>query len=182
MVIFDRDGNYLSSWGNGSFEFAHGIHIADDIVYVTDRNSSVCIMYTLDGKPIQMLGRHGVHSDPGCEVPAQLWPSAARPPAPGGGRRPPASLAAGTGAAPGFEEALDVLADRLDHWLGVGDFAAVRAAWLARASHLGQRIEARLPHQTLSGILEDVDAEGALVLRTPNGTRRITAADIHFPE
>ena len=84
--------------------------------------------------------------------------------------------------APGFEDALDVLADRLDHWLGVGDFAAVRAAWLARASHLGQRIEARLPNQTLSGIFEDVDAEGALVLRTPNGTRRIAAADIHFPE
>ncbi len=97
-------------------------------------------------------------------------------------RWPPTSLAAETGTAPGFEEALDVLADRLDRWLGVGDFAAVRAAWLARASHLGQRIEARLPNQTLSGIFEDVDAEGALVLRTPNGTRRIAAADIHFPE
>ena len=79
MVIFDRDGTFLSSWGNGSFEFAHGIHIADDIVYVTDRNSSVCIMYTLDGKPIQMLGRHGVHSDTGCEVPAELVPRAAGP-------------------------------------------------------------------------------------------------------
>ena len=49
------------SWGNGSvYLFAHGIsYSADDIVYVTDRDSSVCIMYTLDGKPIQMLGRHG---------------------------------------------------------------------------------------------------------------------------
>ncbi len=103
-------------------------------------------------------------------------------PDPAESRWPPTSLLAETGAAPDFEEALDVLADRLDHWLGVGDFAAVRAAWLARASHLGQRIEARLPHQTLTGIFEDVDAEGALVLRTPNGTRRIAAADIHFPE
>src|SRR3989454_5758608 len=48
IVIFDRDGKYLSSWGNGGFLFAHGIHIANDIVYLTDRDSSVCLMYTLD--------------------------------------------------------------------------------------------------------------------------------------
>jgi len=103
-------------------------------------------------------------------------------PEPATSRWPPTSLVAETGRAPGIEEALLVLADRLDHWLGIGDFATIRAAWLARASHLGQRIEARLPNQTLTGIFEDVDAEGALVLRTPNGTRRIAAADIHFPE
>ena len=79
VMVFDRDGNLLSSWGNGSFEFAHGIHIADDTIYVTDRNSSVCIMYTLDGKPIQMLGRHGIHSDTGCENPGDLVPRAAGP-------------------------------------------------------------------------------------------------------
>jgi hypothetical protein len=27
-----------------------------------------------------------------------------------------------------------------------------------------------------------VDVDGALVLRTPDGIRRISAADIHFPE
>ena len=79
VLIFDRDGNLTDSWGNGSFEFSHGIHIADDVVYVTDRNTSVCIMYTLDGKPIQMLGRHGVHSDTGCENPGDLVPRAAGP-------------------------------------------------------------------------------------------------------
>ncbi len=103
-------------------------------------------------------------------------------PDPAASRWPPTSLLAETGRAPGIEEALLVLADRLDHWLGIGDFATIRAAWLARASHLGQRIEARLANQTLTGIFEDVDAEGALVLRTSNGTRRIAAADIHFPE
>ncbi len=61
VLIFDRDGNLLSSWGNGGFLFAHGIYTENDIVYVTDRDSSVCISYTLDGKPIQMLIRHGVH-------------------------------------------------------------------------------------------------------------------------
>lgn len=79
MVIFDRQGNYLHSWGNGAFLFAHGISIVNDIVYLTDRDSSVCLIYTLDGKPIQMLGRHGVHSDTGCERPGDLVPRAAGP-------------------------------------------------------------------------------------------------------
>jgi DNA-binding beta-propeller fold protein YncE len=79
VVIFDRDGNYVSSWGNGAFLFAHGFFITNDTVYLTDRDSSVCIMYTLDGKPIQMLGRHGVHSDTGCENPGDLVPRAAGP-------------------------------------------------------------------------------------------------------
>ena len=79
VVVFDQDGEFLTSWGNGAFIFPHGFHIAGDIVYVTDRDSSVCIMYTLDGKPIQMLGRHGAHSDTGCENPGDLVPRAAGP-------------------------------------------------------------------------------------------------------
>ncbi|MSQ06147.1 MAG: hypothetical protein EXR54_04815 [Dehalococcoidia bacterium] len=69
VVVCDPDGNYLNGWGNGAFEYAHGFYIANDIVYLTDRNTSVCIMYTLDGKPIQMLGKHGVHSDTGAMKP-----------------------------------------------------------------------------------------------------------------
>ncbi len=79
VLVFDEDGSRVASWGNGAFLFAHGIHISDDIVYLTDRNSSVCLLYTLDGKPIQMLGRHGVHSDTGCEIPGELVPRAAGP-------------------------------------------------------------------------------------------------------
>ena len=79
VVIFDRDGKYLSSWGNGAFQSPHGIYIANDIIYLTDRDSSVCFVYTLDGKPIQMLGRPGVHSDTGCEKAGDLVPRAAGP-------------------------------------------------------------------------------------------------------
>jgi len=79
IAIFDRQGKFLTSWGNGAFLFAHGIFIANDTVYLTDRDSSVCLMYTLDGKPIQMMGRHGVHSDTGCEKPGDLVPRAAGP-------------------------------------------------------------------------------------------------------
>src|ERR671914_15945 len=79
VVVCDKDGNYLNGWGNGAFIYAHGFYIAHDIVYLTDRDSSVCIMYTLDGKPIQMFGKHGVHSDTGCERPGDLVPRAAGP-------------------------------------------------------------------------------------------------------
>jgi len=97
-------------------------------------------------------------------------------------RWPPTSIAAETGVAPDMEAALGVLADRMAYWLSSGDFQAVRTAWLARATHLGDRIEARLPDRSLTGIFEDVDADGALVLRTGGGVQRIAAADMHFPE
>lgn len=94
----------------------------------------------------------------------------------------PTSILAETGTAPGFEDALELLARRMDHWLRAGDFAEIRRAWLARAAHLGQEIEARLPGRSIRGIFEDVDADGALVLKTAEGMQRIAAADIHFPE
>lgn len=97
-------------------------------------------------------------------------------------RWPPTSLAAETGRTPGFDEALEILALRLDHWLLQAGFAPVRAAWLTRAAALGERIEARLPDRTVTGIFEDVDADGTLLLRTGQGVERIAAADIHFPE
>jgi DNA-binding beta-propeller fold protein YncE len=48
-------------------------------VYLTDREDSVCLKYTLDGKPLQVLGTRGQHSDTGGEVPGELVPRAAGP-------------------------------------------------------------------------------------------------------
>jgi DNA-binding beta-propeller fold protein YncE len=79
VVIFDRQGNYVGSWGLNAISNPHGIFIKDDIVYITDREDSVCLRYTLDGKPLQVLGERGVHSDTGCEIPGQLCPRAAGP-------------------------------------------------------------------------------------------------------
>ncbi len=68
FLVFDRDGNYVSSWGNGSTNFAHGIFISsDDVMYVTDRDDHVCMTYTLDGRPLMILGERGKFSDTGCE-------------------------------------------------------------------------------------------------------------------
>ena len=79
VMIFDRDGTYVSCWGIGAFADPHGIYIADDIIYLTDRADSVCLTYTLDGKPLQVLGKRGEHSDTGCERPGDLVPRAAGP-------------------------------------------------------------------------------------------------------
>jgi BirA family biotin operon repressor/biotin-[acetyl-CoA-carboxylase] ligase len=100
-------------------------------------------------------------------------------------RWPATSVAAETGAAADFDEALAILAQGIDRWLGVLDregFEAVRTAWLARADRLGQIIDARLPRGTLTGRFSEIDADGALVLETADGTRRIAAGDVFFRE
>ena len=63
VLVFEREGAYLGGWGIGAFANPHGIHIAKDVVYLTDRDDSVCLTYTLDGKPLQVFGTRGQHSD-----------------------------------------------------------------------------------------------------------------------
>ena len=65
VMVFDRDGNYLNRWGIGAITDPHGMTIVDDIVYITDRSDSVAVTFTLDGKPQQVIGKRGVHSDTG---------------------------------------------------------------------------------------------------------------------
>ena len=37
MVVLDRDGSFIKSWGEGLFRRAHGLHIdRDDNLYCTD--------------------------------------------------------------------------------------------------------------------------------------------------
>ena len=79
VLVFDRDGTYLSSWGHGAFVRPHYFHIDNDIVYLTDSDDSVAMKYTLDGKPLQLLGRRGVHSDTGTEEYGGLVARAAGP-------------------------------------------------------------------------------------------------------
>ena len=79
VLVFDQDGNYLSSWGISAITDPHGFNIANDIVYITDRSDSVAMTFTLDGKPLQVLGHRGVHSDTGCEKVGALVPRAAGP-------------------------------------------------------------------------------------------------------
>ena len=79
VMVFGRDGNYLNRWGIGAISDPHGMTIVDDIVYITDRSDHVAVKFTLDGKPLQVIGDRGVHSDTGCENPGDLCPRAAGP-------------------------------------------------------------------------------------------------------
>lgn len=100
-------------------------------------------------------------------------------------RWPATSIAGETGRAPAFEEALGVLAVRMGRWTGILEgrgFEPVRSAWLARADRVGEIIDARLPRGTLTGRFSAIDADGALVLETADGPRRIAAGEVFFRE
>ncbi len=95
----------------------------------------------------------------------------------------PTSLREAFGVAIAPEEFLDLLAPAFASWDGLlqrEGFAAVRAAWLAGAAKLGERIQARLPGRTFDGIFETIDESGALVLVTDTGRLTLPAAEIHF--
>lgn len=64
-------------------------------------------------------------------------------------------------------------------WRNIG-FADARRAWLSRAWNVGKPITARLDAETVDGVFFGLDEDGALLLDTPTGRRRITAGDV-FP-
>ena len=56
MIVFDRDGNFLRSWGEGVFPRAHGLYMApDDTVWLTDDGDHSVRQCTLDGKVLMAL-------------------------------------------------------------------------------------------------------------------------------
>jgi BirA family biotin operon repressor/biotin-[acetyl-CoA-carboxylase] ligase len=65
-----------------------------------------------------------------------------------------------------------------EHGEGAG-FAAIRAAWLARA--VGGDLKVRLGARELVGRFETLDPAGRLMLRLPDGTREAIAAGEVFP-
>ncbi|WP_417830809.1 biotin--[acetyl-CoA-carboxylase] ligase [Terasakiella sp.] len=66
-----------------------------------------------------------------------------------------------------------------ERWETLG-FQAIRNAWLDRAKGVGEEIIVNLSNERLSGIFETLDHDGALVLRTTEGQRHITAGDVFF--
>ncbi|RLC66369.1 MAG: biotin--[acetyl-CoA-carboxylase] ligase, partial [Chloroflexi bacterium] len=53
------------------------------------------------------------------------------------------------------------------------------AEWASRLVTLGRHVEASVSGETLSGVAEAVDEDGALLLRLADGTqRRLMAADV----
>jgi len=57
VLIFDNGGNFVSCWGEGHFQWPHGIFIdADDNVYVTDAQLHTVEKFTSGGKLLMTLG------------------------------------------------------------------------------------------------------------------------------
>ncbi len=60
MIVFDRQGNFLRSWGEGLFTRAHGLHMGpDDSIYCTDEGGHTVRKCTLEGKVLLTIGVPG---------------------------------------------------------------------------------------------------------------------------
>ena len=68
----------------------------------------------------------------------------------------------------------------LDIWMGEG-FAPVRAAWVGRAWGLGRDFQTEAEGGTISGRFDGIDADGALVLESAGGGRRLIRSGEVFP-
>src|SRR5262245_57831827 len=69
VVVFDRDGRYLSSWGAGVFAFPHTIRCDEhDNLWIVDRDLGQMLYFTRDGRLLRTIGTRGHRSDTG--VPA----------------------------------------------------------------------------------------------------------------
>src|SRR5262245_16507870 len=79
VIVFDRHGQYLGSWGSSVFADPHGINIVDDVIYVADRNDHVALKFTLDGRPLLVVGERGKASDTGATKDIELPPRSAGP-------------------------------------------------------------------------------------------------------
>ncbi len=68
VMVFDRDGALVHSWGSGQFVRPHGIFIGpDDSVYLTDDQDHTVRKFTPDGDLLLTLGTSGEPSDSGVE-------------------------------------------------------------------------------------------------------------------
>ena len=51
LIVLDRDGNFLRSWGEGTFKRAHGATIGpDESIFLTDDGDHTVRKFTLDGR------------------------------------------------------------------------------------------------------------------------------------
>jgi DNA-binding beta-propeller fold protein YncE len=68
VIVFEKDGTFLYSWGDGQLSRSHGITIGpDDSVYLTFDRDHTVRKYTPDGRPLMTLGVSCQPSDTGIE-------------------------------------------------------------------------------------------------------------------
>jgi BirA family biotin operon repressor/biotin-[acetyl-CoA-carboxylase] ligase len=90
--------------------------------------------------------------------------------------RYPGAMLGGTVEA-ALERLTAALARRLVQWRAEG-FETVRSAWLAQAGPLGAEVDVRLGNELVRGRFAGVDREGALLLETAQGPRKIVSGEL----
>ena len=94
------------------------------------------------------------------------------------------SIAAHTGHRPGNLSTLEVLASAFEsyyqQWQQFG-FSVIVTKWRQQAHNLGREITVRLENSELTGVFEDIDQTGALLLCAEDGQHHIVSAgDVFF--
>jgi hypothetical protein len=60
LMVFDRDGDFITSWGEGIFVRPHAVTMgADDTIYLTDDGDHTVRKCTLEGKVLLTIGSPG---------------------------------------------------------------------------------------------------------------------------
>lgn len=73
VLVFDREGNFLTSWGEGVFTRPHGMFIGpDDSIYCVDDGDHTMRKCSPDGKVLMTIGIPGRPSDTGF-VRGDFW-------------------------------------------------------------------------------------------------------------
>ncbi len=141
----------------------------------------------LDGTKVSgILIESGPHPDGGLWLAVGIGVNLAH--APTDTERGAAALAdrlrADMSFAPPVEAAAEILAETFAVWWGrwrTLGFEPILEAWTSRLTGLNGPCTARLEHETLEGVAEGVEADGALRLRLADGSRRaISAGDVFF--
>ena len=69
LIVFDKDGHFITAWGEGVFTIPHGIFIdRQDRIYLTDCGDHTVRVYNSAGEQLWMLGEPGQASDTGFEI------------------------------------------------------------------------------------------------------------------
>jgi hypothetical protein len=71
LIVYQRDGTFIKSWGEGIFKRPHGITIHQDLVYLVDDSDHTVRKFTLDGELLETLGLLDIPSDTGYSARAQ---------------------------------------------------------------------------------------------------------------
>jgi DNA-binding beta-propeller fold protein YncE len=67
ILIFDREGNFITSWDNEAIFLPHTIFIdSHDNIYISERDYHVLLKFSIDGKLLMELGNRGQPSSTGC--------------------------------------------------------------------------------------------------------------------